>query len=202
MTRHTQKNNIWMLMQLVIVVPAFLSAAFSCSKANSSKDAPAPATRPSTEPESNGTGQVEAPEATSLDGPCWDKVLDLPEARTCTGLFVYSSKTCVAGFTKEATCSKESILAKYGNATIAGQPIAAALDQWAQDGFSPQACVTGSDSKLYVYFLKKVYTPKVQSKDGLTDSYVVTDKKLGPSGAILNSIVVKEGGSLPAVSCH
>jgi hypothetical protein len=104
-----------------------------------------------------------------------------------------------ASLTKESNCSREAIAAKYGSATLNGQPVMTSVDQWIADGYAPDQCAIGSDSKLYIYFLKKVFNPK--STDSGGDQYSIADKRLGPAGAILNSITLSTATASTEFSC-
>ena len=158
---------------------------------------------------------VRAPKAAAVETPvpsgqptpdatvaCWDKLLKTPQAVACTGIYTQSAKTCVtANLTKEATCTRESIAAKYGSATLNGQPVMTTVDQWIGEGYEANQCGIGSDSKLYVYFLKKVFTGKGTSPDGV-DHYSIADKRLGPGGAILSSITLQTSTAPAEFSCN
>ena len=141
---------------------------------------------------------VTEPEPTAI--ACWDKLLKTPAVLACAGIYSHSAKVCVtASLTKESNCSREAIAAKYGSATLNGQPVMTSVDQWIADGYAPDQCAIGSDSKLYIYFLKKVFNPK--STDSGGDQYSIADKRLGPAGAILNSITLSTATASTEFSC-
>jgi hypothetical protein len=194
MSMTTQKN-------VHLLIAAVLSAALvSCSQGGDKKkknrnDGSEPA-------ETSGGSTGNASPTTGADTtpkPCWDKFLQTPEAKACTTLYTYSGKTCVAGVTKQADCTREVIQQKYGSAQLGDQPAMTVVDGWIGEGFEPNQCATSPDGKLYIYFLKKTFTAGAAS--GGVDQYQIADKKLGPPDAILNAIVLQNGGTPAQITC-
>lgn len=131
---------------------------------------------------------------------CWDQILKSPEALACTTMFVYSSKTCVPGVIKQASCTRDDVNNAYGNSTVSGQPVMTQVDQWIAEGYQPNQCAIGSDQKLYVYFVKQNFVPKEQGTDNM-NHYTVADKSLGPGGAILTSIRLETNSPMSSTTC-
>ncbi|MCX6116153.1 MAG: hypothetical protein NT027_01315 [Proteobacteria bacterium] len=176
-----------------------LSSFLSCSKAPSGgSEAPAKSKKPKATKDTGDDASSSDKSEGTAGKPCWEKVLQTEAAKACQGIYAYSSASCAINLKKDASCSKEIVAAKYGNATLEGKPASATLDQWASDGFEFNQCSTGSDGKLYVYLIKKVFTA---GEGTASDSYSISDKKLGPSGALLDSINLKSGGKLQSFSC-
>lgn len=165
-----------------------------------------------------GTAAQTTPPATT----CWEKVLSSPTVLACSGLYLFSSKTCVPGFTREATCTRATVAATYQNATANGQPMMTMVDGWIADGYEPNQCAKGSDGKLYVYFVKKIFTgipspvgttpastPSTPTDPAATPiptaaagTYSIADKKLGPAGPVFDSIVLTTQGTLDPFTCN
>lgn len=188
--------------QVVYSITLVVAILMGCSQSKSSKSDKASddankADQPMT-PETPSTTttptETVATDPDVEDPACWNKLLSSTEAAACSTMFAHSSRTCVAGLPKEASCTRDLINSKYGSATLNGQPAMTVIDQWIADGYQPNQCSMGSDGKLYVYFLKKTFTPKSASTDG-QQRYTFADKKLGPSGSILNSIVLTTGAA-------
>lgn len=114
---------------------------------------------------------------------CWEQILKSPESLACTTMFIYSTKTCIAGVVKQTTCTRDSINAAYANATLNGQPVMPQVDQWIADGYKPDQCAIGSDNKLNVYFVKQNFVPKEQGNDNM-NHYNLLEKSLGSAGVI------------------
>lgn len=129
---------------------------------------------------------------------CWDKILKSPAALACTTMFAYSSQTCVPGVTKQASCTREDINKVYGSAQTNGQPVMTTVDQWIAAGYTDMQCAIGSDTKLYVYFLKKTFTG---GDKNTASTYKFEEQTLGPAGAILSSIKLNPIGSSNAGVC-
>lgn len=201
---------IFNLAALLTVAVVFATACDQSSNSDKKKPSKAaeddstPPASPTTVPGGPGGSdgadgsKTEVPEGTKM--ACWDQLLKTPEAVACKSLYTYSGKVCVAGLTKVATCTRESIAAVYGSATLKDQPVMTTVDQWIADGYAPNQCATGPDGKLYAYFLKKVFTPGETTVS--PDTYAIADKKLGPGGATLDSIVLQTTQTPTPVSCE
>ncbi len=182
-----------------VTLAGIFGVLVACSPAPSS--APAPAAKKSKT--NSNTTQTDGSQSTgdlSEEVPCWEKILSTPAVTSCSGIYAFSSATCASGITKEASCTRDVIASKYGTATLSGKPVMETVDQWISEGYEPNQCGVGSDGKFYAYFIKKTFTPKNEATNS-SSSYTVADKKLGSGGDILNSIVVKSGGSLSDFSC-
>ncbi len=207
------KNHNFYLVLWILAI----NLVISCSAPDASET-------PRSKDSSNSSPKIDAGTAaptTPLATTCWEKVFSSPAVLACSGLYLFSSKTCVPGFTRDATCTRATVAATYQNATVNGQPMMTMVDGWIADGYEPNQCAKGSDGKLYAYFVKKIFTetpPTVETTPASTPStptdpaatpkstaaagtYSIADKKLGPPGAVFNSIVLSTQGTLDPFTC-
>lgn len=184
---------------ITVFFAAVLAAVMACSAPSSSeapkKSSNTAAAQPSIPP--LGTPVVAASPTASPNTPnqaCWDQIQKSPAAVACTTMFAFSSQTCVAGVSKQASCTRDDINKVYSTAQINGQSAMAQVDKWIAAGFSEMQCAIGNaDQQLYVYFLKRTFNAGATAD--IKSTYTFEEQTLGPPGAIIDSIKLNAPGS-------
>ena len=201
MRKNIQQHVIW-LARTAAAITIISVVACSAGSSEMPKNTTANAnTQPIQTPQASASILPSASPTSTPKQSCWDQIFKSPEALACTTMFTFSTKTCVPGVVKQASCTRDTINAAYGTSTLNGQPVMTQVDQWIAEGYKPDQCALGSDTKLYVYFVKQNFVPKEQGNDNM-NHYNVVDKSLGPPGAILTSIKLEANSPNSSTTCE